>query len=260
MSLLAILCLGGCGKGDRSTPENPGLTLFVAASLTDVIQAIGALYEETHAVDVHYNFAGSGTLAQQLIAAPRADLFISASEQWMDAVEERGRLLPGTRQTLLSNQLVIIANPGADFNWKDPTHLPDLPFAFLAMGDPTSVPAGRYAREWLESLSTADGSSAWSGVLERISPAPDVRAALTQVTGRRDVIGIVYRTDYIARRDTVNLLYEVAVADGPAIRYPIAILNKSVHPDHARDFLSFLRTPAARELFQEYGFTLMEVK
>ena len=258
-----LLCLAfllaGCGipeNGDDAASQ-PTLTLFVAASLTDVAQALGDAFAEEHGVRVVCNFAGSGALAQQLLAAPRADLFLSASERWMDVVEEGGRLLPGSRRTLLSNQLVVIGHPQSDYALADPTGMAELPFAFLAVGDPASVPAGRYARTWLQSVSTASGSSVWEALEARLSPAPDVRSALTQVTGRRDVIGIVYRTDVSARPNEVRELYAVPVEAGPPIAYPAAILRESTHPDLAQTFLAFLQSPTARTLFEESGFTVL---
>ena len=203
LRLIAIFALltsvFGCGSQSESGADPATLTLFVAASLTDVIQAVGDAYERDSSVHIVYNFASSGALAQQLLAAPRADLFLSASERWMDEVERGDRLLNGSRRTLLSNSLVVIANNGSDYEMEVARDLCELSFAFLATGDPDSVPAGRYARQWLESVGCPDGQGAWSKVDGRLSPTPDVRAALAQVEGSFDVIGIVYRTDYIAR-------------------------------------------------------------
>ena len=260
LRLIAIFALltsvFGCGSQSESGADPATLTLFVAASLTDVIQAVGDAYERDSSVHIVYNFASSGALAQQLLAAPRADLFLSASERWMDEVERGDRLLNGSRRTLLSNSLVVIANNGSDYEMEVARDLCELSFAFLATGDPDSVPAGRYARQWLESVGCPDGQGAWSKVDGRLSPTPDVRAALAQVEGSFDVIGIVYRTDYIARQRDVRLIHEIAAADGPRIQYPAAIVNATQRPTMARDFLDFLSSPAAAALFAEHGFTL----
>ena len=261
ITIFALLtALLGCGKNSEKAAETPSLTLFVAASLTDVLQEIGDAYSQNNSVDMVYNFAGSGALARQLLEVPRADLFLSASERWMDRVEEGNRLLSGSRYTLLSNSLVVIANKGADYEIASPTDLCGPSFRYISIGDPASVPAGRYARRWLESLQCPDGSSVWNRIENRVAPAPDVRAALAQVEGSVDVVGIVYRTDYIARQEAVRLVYELPVSKGPKIEYPVAVIKATESPDLARAFLEFLGGSTARVLFAEHGFTLISGK
>lgn len=254
--LLAILA--GCGKtdssGERASEKETTLTLFVAASLTDVIQEVGDAFASEHEVEFVYNFAGSGTLAQQLLASPRADVFISANERWMDEVASGERIVPESRRTILSNRLCIIAHPTAKRSISGPEDLCTLPFRYLAVGDPGSVPAGRYAREWLRSLHCPDGSDIWSTVEGHISPAPDVRAALTQVQGSRDVIGVVYQTDYFARKDQVQLLYTTTAEECPKIHYSAAIIRDREQEEMAAIFLRFLTGPEAVAIFQRCGF------
>lgn len=252
--MASIPALAACSGSAPDHAGSPALTLFVAASLTDVIQQVGDAYARERPVELTYNFAGSGALAQQLLAAPRADLFLSASERWMDEVEGAGRILEGSRRTLLSNSLVVIVNPGAGVRSVTPADLCAPWFRYLAIGAPDSVPAGRYARQWLQSIGCADGAGAWSRVEALVSPAPDVRAALAQVEGSADVAGIVYRTDYVARRSRVRLVYEVPADEGPAIRYVGGIVASSAAPGAARELLEFLAGPRARALFERSGF------
>ena len=259
-SILSILCAGcvflaaaaapGCGEKGRADR----LTLYVAASLTDAIQETAEVFEAKNGIEITCNFGGSGSLAQQILAAPRADLFLSASQKWMNAVAEGDRVAPGTRQTLLSNSLVVIANPDAPWSVKAPEEIAGLPFEHLSIGDPDSVPAGQYAKTWMESVKSAGGGSLWDQVKDRISPAPDVRAALAQVEGSADVIGVVYRTDYAARRDAVRLLYEIPREAGPKIEYPIASIKEAENEAAARAFLAFLTGPEAAEIFRKHGF------
>lgn len=252
--MLLVAMAPGCEQ-TRTSEEDSSLTLFVAASLGDVIERVGAEYERTHDVELVYNFGGSGALAQQLLASPRADLFVSASQRWMDVLQERGRLVGSSRRTLLSNELVVIANRRSDLRLDSPADLCAADFEHLSIGDPEFVPGGGYAREWLRSVPCPDGGSLWSLMRDRIAPAPDVRAALTQVAGNIDVVGIVYRTDYAARPDAVRLLYEVPVEGGPDIEYPAAVIATSTAPELARDLLDTLQGPAARAVFEEHGFS-----
>lgn len=249
--LLALVC-AGCGDGADEKPVE--LLVAVAASLTDVVQEVGDRFATDRDVEIVYNFAGSGALAQQLIAAPRADVFLSASEHWMDEVESAGLLVPGTRASLVSNSLVIIANRGSSLALDDAAGLCEAEFRYLSLGDPESVPAGRYARRWLETTPCPEGGDAWTAVRDRVAPAPDSRAALNQVLGSRELVGIVYRTDYIARAREVRLLHEAGDAEGPTIRFPVAVLSASRTPALAREFVDFLSSPAAARVFDRHGF------
>lgn len=256
--MLALLAAApGCAEEARPAGTRPELTLFVAASLIDVVQEVGDVYEALGSIELVYNFASSGALVRQQLAARRADLLLSASEQWMDELEGAGRVLDGTRMTLLSNRLALIANRDSEITLGNPIDLCDSPFVYLAMGDPAYVPAGSYAREWLKSFECRDGGWVWDRVKGRISPAPNVRAVVGQVEGRVDVLGIVYATDAIARRDDIRLLYEVSVEEGPPIQYPVAIMQGTDSPALARDFLDFLRGPEAMALFEKDGFTFL---
>lgn len=250
--MICAFGFSGCQKSENSTPT---LTLFVAASLTDVIQEIGSAYQKDHQVELIYNFASSGALAQQLLASPRADLYLSASEKWMDAVEKGGKLKTGTRQTLLSNHLVVIANTKSGYRLETPLDLGKLPFSFLSIGDPASVPAGRYAKMWLSSRKTGNGGTMWDEVSGRISPTPDVRSVLMQVEGSIDVVGIVYETDYRARPDDLSLLYQVPSDEGPRISYSVSILSDTKLSDLSQELIEFLSSPTACSLFEKHGFT-----
>ncbi len=264
LPLLAALAIVGygCGKKNETrqgaASDTPTLTIYVAASLTDVVQAIGKDFENEHQVELVYNFASAGALAQQIMAAPRADVYLSANERWMNEVEQAGEVAAGTRKQLLQNALVVIANPSGRFSMSGPEDLPGMNFKFLCIGDPAHVPAGSYTKKWLESVKSSDGETIWSQVESRVSPAPDVRAALAQVEGTSDVIGVVYRTDYMADKDKVKLLYQVPPSEGVNISYSVAALTASKHPVLAKEFVDYLFSPKARKLFSEAGFIVKE--
>ncbi|MBC2593112.1 molybdate ABC transporter substrate-binding protein [Ruficoccus amylovorans] len=232
---------------------SPTLTVYVAASLTDVIQEIGKNFEAGHGAKLVYNFAGSGSLAQQIMSAPRADVFISANVHWMDEVEKHGDVAEGTRKLLLHNALVVIANISSDYTMSGPLDLPGMDFKFFSVGDPGHVPAGSYTKKWLEGVTDADGKSVWSQIESRLSPAPDVRAALAQVESKSDIIGTVYRTDSMTAADKVKIIYQVPT-EAVRIAYPVAALTSSTSPELARAFVDFLFTPKAQKLLSEAGF------
>lgn len=125
-------------------------------------------------------------------------------------------------------------------------------FEYLSIGNPEAVPAGIYAREWLEKL-PCDERSAWDAVAGRIAPAPDVRAALGLVEAGRDIPGIVYATD-AAMSDKVRVIHEVTGNDAPVISYYAALVDNESSHGRAKRFLSFLSGKQAADVFHRYGF------
>ena len=252
VAVLSVL-FGACGSEVRDRDE---VVVFAAASLRDAMQAIGTAFEEETGVEVVFNFAGSNVLAQQIVAAAGADLYLSANVRWMDTVAEADRVVDGTRRVLLTNTLAVIAHPRSPWTLAGPCRLAGLGFQFLALGDPAAVPAGRYARDWL-SAQPCDGQSLWQILEGRMAPMPDVRAALGLVLADPDLVGIVYKTDYLAFAEEARLLYEVPAATGPPIRYALAQIDGGPNPENARRFLAYLTGETARRHFEAYGFTVL---
>ncbi len=253
--LFLLVVLGGCG---RDGEERETLVIFAAASLTDAVEEIGEAFQATHPVELVYNFASSGALARQIQAAPRADVYLSANQHWMDVIEESGEVLPGSRRTILHNQLVLVGNADSGFSLSDPRELPSLDFSYLAIGDPAHVPAGLYAEGWLKSLKTSDGKTVWDALEGRMSLCPDVRAALFQAEMKRDILAVVYRSDYLPRANALRLIYEVPLAKTASIDYSAAILVGSKQPELGEEFLTFLSGPQARAIFIKNGFIVPE--
>jgi molybdate transport system substrate-binding protein len=228
------------------------VTVFAAASLREAMTEAGTEFTRRTGSPVAYNFAGSNDLAHQIAAAPRGDVFLSASERWMDEVERAGRVVPGSRRDLLSNVLVVVAHREAEIAVAEPCALVAAPFAHLAMGDPDAVPAGTYARDWMRSV-PCGGATLWDGVRERVAPAPDVRAALGLVLADPKVIGMVYRTDQRAYADRTKVLHEVR--GGPPIRYVVARVAGGPAPAEGEALAAFLAGPEAAAIFARHGFT-----
>ena len=248
---LFLACVVGCAPDPGQQPQ---LMVFAAASLRDVMSEVASRFEQDHGIHVNYNFAGSNVLARQLLATPRADLFISANKAWMRRLEQAGRVVPGSHQVVLGNRLVVIVNRASNLEG-DPRELFCTPgFEYLSIGNPEAVPAGIYAREWLEKLSCDGGDSAWDAVAGRIAPAPDVRAALGLVAAGRDIPGIVYATD-AAMSDKVRVIHEVTGNDAPVISYYAALVDNESSHDRAKGFIRFLSGEQASDVFRRYGFT-----
>ena len=257
---LAVLTLSllsaGCGDSGPSGPERPSVVVFAAASLRDVVRDIGVRFAETQQVDLVYNFAGSNTLAQQLRAAPVADVFLSANPDWVEVLDRAQVILPESRRNFLSNRLVLISRRDAEFRLSAPGLLPSLAFSFLAIADPEAVPAGRYARAFLQAVETAD-RSVWEAVKDRIVPTADVRAALGLVESDPHIIGVVYRTD-AASSDRVRVVYELPPSLHQPIVYCAVALKDRPQPELAARFLDFLRSPAAVAIYNTHGFVVDE--
>ena len=249
-----FMTITACEKEKAATaPQSSSmqLTVFAAASATDVMREAGRRFEVSTGAKVVFSFDSSSNLARQIKLGSPADVFISADEQWMDDVAAAGAIIDGSRENLLANELVVIAPVGKEFTLelkKDFDFAGRLPgVQRVAVGDPAHVPAGRYARQALDTLGW------WSVIEPRLIPAQDVRAALRLVETREADAGIVYSTDV---RHSSKV---VVVASFPShlhkpIRYPIALCRQS--PAGVK-FISFLRSAEMTEVFQKAGFTVL---
>jgi molybdate transport system substrate-binding protein len=230
------------------------LNVFAAASLTDALQEIAAVYEKAGGDRILLNLGASSTLARQIQEGAPADLFLSADEEKMDGLEKRGLLLAGTRKSVLSNTLVIVvpavpADGGLPI--ASPQDLAGPRIRAIALAEPQTVPAGIYAKEYLRKLKL------WSKVIDRVIPTENVRAALAAVESGNVDAAIVYKTDAgISKR--VRVTYEVPRAEGPKISYPFAVLKESENPEAARRFLAYLGSKPALDIFRKYGFLILD--
>lgn len=227
------------------------LMVYCAASLTDVMPRLAADFEAASGTQVALSFGASSTLARQIEAGARADVFVSADEAWMDYLSERALIDPATRVPVAGNALVVVAP--ADSSLRELRLEPGLDLAAmlgdrkLALGDPVHVPAGRYAQAALEQL------GAWPGVRTRIAPAESVRVALVYVARKEAPLGIVYATDARGVGD-VKVLARFPATTHPPIRYPAAVLA-GVRAPQAAAFVRFLHDDAAAAArWREYGF------
>ena len=251
VSVTALVLATACGGASKDADAPGEVMVFAAASLRESLEELGAAFQRQTGTRVTFNFAGSNDLAHQIVAARGMDLFLSASPAWMDTVQHAGRVVDGTRRDLLSNTLVIVANTRQGWNVAEPCALASLPFKHLALGDPQAVPAGIYARKWMDGV-RCSGKPLWEAVQARVAPTPDVRAAIGLVASDPEVAGMAYRTDQLAFSGRTRVLYEVR--DGPPIRYTLAQLADGRNAGGAKAFAEYLAGPDAARVFARHGF------
>ena len=223
------------------------IEVFAAASLTDALKEIAATYEKSSGDKIIFNFAASNTLEMQIAAGAPADIFFSADEAKMNDLQKQGLIAKETRKDFLSNSLVIVVPDDSAVTLTSAAQLADAKIKKIALGQPQSVPAGIYAREYLQKIGI------WAQVEAQIIPMENVRAALAAVeTGNVDA-GIVYKTDALHSKK-VKVAFEVPVSEGPAIAYPAARVEGSKHAAAAKKFLDYLGKAGSLKTFEKYGF------
>lgn len=233
--------------------DDAGLTVFAAASLKEALDDAAAAYRKQTGVPVRVSYAASSALARQIEQGAPADVFFSADLEWMDYLQQRNRLDVATRRSLLGNRLVLIAPRAskARVDLKRPaTLLAALGDGRLAVGQTRTVPAGKYAKASLESLSL------WNGVRPRLAESESVRAALMLVARGETPLGIVYASDAKAEPD-VRVVATFPEESHPPIVYPVAALRGARAAQAAR-FVQWLASPAADALFTKRGFAVKD--
>lgn len=229
--------------------QQRGPVVLAASSLTEAMEDAATAWAARGHPRPVLAFAGSPALARQIEAGAPADLFVPADAEWMDYIAARGLLRPGTRTVFLTNRLVLVAPAASPVRLTIARNFPlarALGGGRLALADPASVPAGRYAKAALTGLGV------WPQVVGRIAPAENVRAALALVERGAAPLGVVYATDARAAR-AVRVVGVFPAASHPPIVYPLAQLRGSSHRD-AAGFRAFLLSPAGRAIFARRGF------
>ena len=241
---LSLMVAGACGR-----PETPPLHVAAAVSLTETLEQASRRYEESTGERVSLNFAASNVLSRQIEEGAPVDVFVSADERQMERLVVRNLVIADTVVDLLSNELVVVTPAGRPLPAPAPGGLADPSVRRIALGEPAAVPAGVYARQWLERLGL------WTKLEGRIVPSGSVRAALSAVEAGNADAAVVYRTD-AKGRTSVAVSYVVPIEDAPAITYPVAVVASSQTADRARRYVAWLRGPDATAIFTAAGFTL----
>ncbi len=214
------------------------VTVFAAASLRGVLGDIS----DASGFDVSLSFGGSGTMARQIGAGAPADVVVLANDLWMDWLVDQNIKGMGTPQVVAQNSLVLIAPAGATRL----AALDDLPTKLsdnrLAMGQRDAVPAGTYARQWLEN------AGLWNAIKNRLAETDNVRSALVLVSRGDVAFGVVYATDALAE-PAVQIVWNISPQDHDPIRYLAAALTPS-----GETYLNYLAGDEASAIFTAQGF------
>jgi molybdate transport system substrate-binding protein len=242
LTIAVVLCAARPGLAD--------VTVFAAASLKTALDEIAADYTGKTGIPVVRSYGGTPALARQIAEGAPADIFLSASEQWMDVLADKGLIRPESRRDLLGNRLILVAHgtvaPVAIDRKLDLAGL--LAGGKLAMALIDSVPAGQYGKEALMNLDL------WARVEASVVQSENVRAALKLVEIGEAPLGIVYASDAIAGQG-VTVVGTFPEGSHTPIVYPAALTVTSV--TDAQGFLDYLETPAAEAVFLAQGFQVL---
>ena len=250
----AAFVLSAGGLAQQAAAQGRDVVVLAAASLKNALDEASAAWARQTGKNIKISYAASSALARQIEGGIPADIFISADVPWMDYVAERKLIKPATRSDYLGNQIVLIAAKDSSIDLKIDKGF-NLRGALgndgrLAMGNVDAVPAGKYGKAALEHLGV------WPSVSDRVAQAENVRMALTLVSRGEAPLGIVYKTD-AASDPAVRIVGAFPADSHPAIIYPMALLASSTNPD-AQAFVDYLKSPAARPLFEKQGFTVLK--
>jgi molybdate transport system substrate-binding protein len=251
ISFLAFMILFGPTLSPALAQEK-SLTVFAAASMKNALDDVDATYTAKTGIKISASYAASSALAKQIEQGAPADIFVSADTDWMDYATAQKTINEPTRINLLGNSIVLIAPKDSKID--NVTIGPGFDLAKLAgdgkiaTGDVKAVPVGKYAQAALEKL------GAWRTAAPKFAMAESVRAALALVARGEAVLGIVYSTDAKVEPG-VKIIGTFPADSHPPIIYPVAATS-TAKPD-AADYLAFLKTSAAKTIFEKYGFTFL---
>lgn len=271
--LMTAFTIAGCGASKSAGTENDGtavaeaetaesgsstgttdgtqkeIVVLAAASLTDVCGELEKMYEEKNAgTDLIFSFASSGALQTQIEEGARADIFMSADVKQMNALDEKGLMVSDSIINLLENKLVLIVPSDSKLPLSSFEDVASDEVKMIAIGEPESVPAGKYAMEVFEYLGIPDQVSA------KANYGSDVRTVLTWVEENSVDCGVVYKTDAYTS-DKVKIICEAPEGSLRQVIYPAGIVGTTGEKEAAEDFLDFIRSDEAMEVFASYGFT-----
>lgn len=246
--IIALVIFAGC-EDNKVNHQSITLNISAAASLSDALDEISAVYAKKSQDELLFNYAGSGSLKTQIEEGAPCDLFISASEEHMDELDTQGLIQKNTRVALLGNTLTLIASAEC----KDLISMDSLvsdKVKSIAIGTPDAVPAGRYAQQVFEALNII------KQVETKLILGKDVRGVLDYVeTGNVDC-GFVYKTDALLLKSG-TIIQDVPQEYHNPIVYTMAILSQTQNKEAITEFYDFLQTDYAKDVFEKYGFTIL---
>ena len=255
LSLITSLAMVGCNSSDTKNKESESqeaveLNISAAASLKEAMAKIEEEYKKVNEnVTLVVNYGASGSLQQQIEQGAPCDVFISAGQKQMKALDEASLLLEGTYKDLLENDLVLIAPKDSDVS-----NLDDLitnKVKHIAVGEPSSVPAGKYADEVLVNLDLK------YKIKDKLVFAKDVKEVLAWTQSGNAEVGFVYYSDTI-NTDNIKIVETTPSTSHSAIVYPIAVIKESKKPEAAKEFEDFLLSTDGQAILKDFGYKSVE--
>lgn len=255
VSVCILLMIAGCSKGGQTAPdgtedsaEKVELMISAAASLTDALQDMKAPFESEHPdIMLTFNPGSSGKLAQQIVQGAPSDVFLSASTKDMDALQDEKLIDAATRVDFAANELVLIANKDSALTADSFEDIDPASIAHFAIGEPESVPVGRYTKEVLEHLDL------WEPLQGKMVLGSDVRQVLTHVEMGNADLGVVYSSDAQISEQIKVLTTADAEWHDPIV-YPGAVVSETKNSEESQAFLTFLTSNEGKEILKKYGF------
>ena len=221
------------------------VTVSAAVSLSEALEEIATAYRTAGGGAISFNVAASNVLARQIVNGAPVDVFVSADDLQMDVVARAGLIAEGSRVEVTGNTLVLVADPRSTIKTIDDLGSADV--RRIAIGDPAAVPAGVYARRYLEDIGM------WARLEPKLVPTTSVRAALTAVENGSATAAFVYATDAKVA-PALRIVATIAGPRAPRIVYPACVVKTTRQPAAAARFLRFLRTPVAAAILARHGF------
>ncbi len=239
-----LLCLSGTIQAETSS-----ITVSAAISLKDAFIEIGRLYEAKDGdTKVFLNFAASGDLARQIEGGAPVDVFASASPKEMDELYNKGLILDGARSAFAANGIVLIVPMGSNVVPLSFEGLAAKKIQKIAVGDPKTVPAGRYAEEVLTYYKLLPS------IKDKLIFTENVRQVLDYVVRGEVDAGIVYATDAAIRAKEVRIISYAPKESHKPVVYPIAVVNGTRNEPAAKAFVALVLSPAGQRILKKYGF------
>jgi molybdate transport system substrate-binding protein len=247
IKLLCVLSLGAVVLWGVPAYGDQELTVSAAASLTNALKEVAGQFEKTQAgTKVVCNFAASGVLLQQMAKGAPVDVFAAADQKTINQAQEKKLIIPATRKNFVSNRLVLIVPMDSKLTLSGLKDLTGPQVKRVAVGNPATVPAGRYAKEALTS------AGLWDKLTPKFVLAESVRQVLDYVSRGEVDAGLVYSTDAAIAKGKVKVVQ--TVTEHAPILYPIAVTESTGKKALAQSFVDFVVSPAAQETFSKFGF------
>jgi molybdate transport system substrate-binding protein len=251
ISLIIFLIICTACSNDKNEENRIELTVSAAASMQKALTELQNTYEQEHPnVKLLFNYGASGALQQQIEQGAPVDVFLSASEANFNVLLDKGLIEKENSIELLGNKLVLVQNKQINDKIIDFTGLSESKIKRISIGTPESVPAGKYAKETLES------QDLWRQIEEKLVFAKDVRQVLTYVETENVDAGIVYKTDAIRSKKIKIVDIAESKSHSPII-YPLGVVKNSKQKKEAINFYDYLQSDKAKELFEENGFLFL---